>query len=280
MSTITANASPERTNRWLLISGVALALVTGVLVFAAVANFGGGDDTSTPAGTGDAPVLVANETIGAGTELNAGMFRVVSYAEADLVPEALADPEAVAGQTATVEILKGQQVSRSHIASATDDKRTSQTAFKLPDGHRGVAVKVDKVTGVAGLLVPGDRVDVVVAIEEQKADDPDDVKYLRIQTVLQNVLVVARDQLDVESVVTIDEEGKPVGNTSDQEFEQRPEDADPAGGLSTVTLALTPQDVQRLVLADALGDITLSMRRFGEGEAAPVEDILVPVYNR
>jgi pilus assembly protein CpaB len=279
MSSISVNATPERTNRWLLIAGVVLALVTGVLVFAAVGNFGGGDSVPSVA-SGDAPVLVANETISAGTTLNENMFRVASYNEADLVPEALSDPAVVIGQTATVEILKGQQVSRSYIASGADDDRTDQTAFKLPEGHRGVAVQVDKVTGVAGLLVPGDRVDVVVTIEEQRTDDADADKFLRIQTVLQNVLVVARDQLDVESVVTINEDGTPVDNTTDKEYQSRPEDADPSSSLSTVTLALIPDDVQRLVLADALGDVTLSLRRFGEGAPAPLEDIVVPVYNR
>jgi pilus assembly protein CpaB len=280
MSTIAANPSPERTNRWLLIIGVGLALLTGVLVFAALQNTGGGGGGAPSVASGDAPVLIAEQTIDAGTTLEPHMFRLATYAEADLVPEALSDPEAIAGQTTTVEILQGQQLSRVYITSAADDERTDQTAFKLPEGHRGIAVQVDKVTGVAGLLVPGDRVDVVVTIDEQREDSADAQRYMRIQTVLQNVLVVARDQLDVESVVTIDEQGKPIDNTAGNEFESRPEDADPSASLSTVTLALIPDDVQRLILADALGDLTLSMRRFGEAAPAPLQDIVVPVYNR
>ena len=61
-------------------------------------------------------------------------------------------------------------------------------------------------------------------------------------------------------------------------FEQRPEDFDPEGGVSVVTLALTPQDVQAFVLADSLGDVTLVLRRFGEDAIVPVDDLRVPVF--
>lgn len=287
MTTIAANAGPERVNKWLLIGGVALALLTGVLVFAAVSGLGGGDDDGTlSVSTGNAAVLVARENIPAGTKVDAGMFRVATFAEDDVVPNPVSDAESIVGQTTTVEILRGQQLSRAHLTLATDDKRAEQLAFKIPEGHRGMAIAVNEVSAVGGHIVPGDRVDIVVTIEEKRegATDADDQDFIRVQTVLQNVLVVAREDLDVNRVVTLDkgtdteaEDEASTGVAGSEDFQQRPEDADPDAQLSTVTVALTPEQVQQVLVADKLGDVTAVLRPFGEDEVVPLQDIVVPV---
>lgn len=286
MSSIAANAGPERTNRWLLIVGVALALITGVLVFAAVSSMS--DDSeggSTSGPTGDSRVLVASETIRQGTKLEADMFRIATFGEDDLVPQSIDDAEAIVGQTVTTDILKGQQLSRAYIATSTDDDRADQLTFKVPEGHRGIGVSVNDVSTFGGLVVPGDRVDVVVTFDEKDSNVTDAQQYKRISTVLQNVLVLAREQTEVQLVNTLpgeeEEDTTDPGEspvTSGTAFEQRPEDFDPDGGVSVVTLALTPGDVQALVLADSLGEVTLVLRRFGEDAIVPIEDLRVPVF--
>lgn len=284
MTTIAANAGPERVNKWLLIGGVALALLTGVLVFAAVSGLGGGNDEGTlSVSTGNAAVLVARENIPAGTKVSADMFRVATFAEDDVVPNPVSDAESIVGQTTTVEILRGQQISRAHLTLATDDKRAEQLAFKIPEGHRGMAIAVNEVSAVGGYIVPGDRVDIVVTIEEKRRGTEDE-DFIRVQTVLQNVLVVAREDLDVNRVVTLDKgtetEGgdeASAGAAGSDEFQQRPEDADPDAQLSTVTVALTPEQVQQVLVADKLGDVTAVLRPFGEDEIVPLQDIVVPV---
>ncbi len=282
MTTITANAGPERTTKWLLLGGIALAVITGILVFVAIANTGGSDSKSNSSNatgtTGD--VLVAKDNISAGTRLSADMFRVATFSAGDLVPGALSDPQAIVGQTTTVDIQKGQQLSQVHVAAATDDKRAEQLAFKIPEGHRAVAMKVSKDTAIGGLLVPGDRVDVLVTVHEK--DKGADQDYIRVQTVLQDILVVAREQTDVDRVVAL---GTPAAGTSatdantpnDQAFQQRPDDIKPDGSVSVVSLALSPQDVQQLVLAQAMGELTLSMRPYGENDPINLGDLRVPV---
>ena len=284
MTTIAANVGPERTTKWLLIGGVALALITGVIVFLALANSGGSDSKSNASNvTGaTASVLVAKDDISAGTRLDADMFRVANYNTGDLVPQALADPQAIVGQTTTVDIQKGQQLSQVHVAAATDDKRAQQLASRSREGQRGVAVKVSKETAIGGLLVPGDRVDVLVTVKEHdKALDQD---FVRVQTVLQDILVVARDQTDVGRVVALATPGtgsSAGANTpNDQAFQQRPDDIKPDAGVATVSLALSPADVQQLVLAQALGELTLAMRPYGEDGPTNLGDLRVPVSTR
>ena len=134
MTTIAANAGPERTNKWLLIGGLVLALITGVLVFVAVGSVGGDDDgasTSSSVATGDTDVLVAKNNIRAGTKLDADMFRVATFAESDVVPQALNDPQAIIGETTTTDLLQGQQLSRAHVAAATDDERDQERDLAL-----------------------------------------------------------------------------------------------------------------------------------------------------
>jgi len=282
MTTIAAQAGSDRTNKWLLIGGMALALMTGVLVFLAVTKAdGGGGNSSSPAADGK-PVLVAKENIAAGTRLSADMFRVATFAEGDLVPQALSDPQAVVGQTATVQLLQGQQLSSMNLASATADKRADQLAFKIPNGQRAVAIKVDETTAIGGNIVPGDRVDIVVRIDETEKATPNDLQFIRVRTVLQDVLVVAREQTGVDRVTTLpDAAATPAagdtGAVGSQAFEQRPENVKPDAGLTTVSVALTPDQVQQLVLAAALGQITLVMRPFGDDQPVPLQDLRVPV---
>src|SRR5262245_66676235 len=105
MTTIAANAGPERTNKWLLIGGLALALVTGVLVFLAVSNIGGSDgDSTSSAVAGDVEVLVAEGNISAGSKLTSEMFRVATLAEGDVVEGAISNPEAIVGETVTIDM--------------------------------------------------------------------------------------------------------------------------------------------------------------------------------
>jgi pilus assembly protein CpaB len=259
---------------------VGLALVTGVLVFAAVANFSS-DDSSSAADSGDVKVLVAKDTINAGAKLNADMFRVATFSENNAIAAPVDNADAIVGQTITTDLQKGQQLSRANIASATDDKRADQLAFKLPDGYRGVGVKVDKVSTFGGLVVPGDRVDVVVTYEEKDSNDQNAQKYKRVSTVLQNVLVVAREQVELERVNTLPTTpaaGEPADD-SDPTIDARPKDVDTEDTVNVVTLALSPGDIQQLVLADALGDVTLSLRKFGEESTAPLEDVRVPIFD-
>lgn len=286
MTTITANAGPERTTKWLLLGGIALAVVTGILVFVAIANTGGSSDNATNSSNATGAtgsVLVAKDNIAAGTRLTADMFRVATFSSGDIVPQPLSDPQAIVGQTTTVDIQKGQQLSQVHVAAATDDKRAEQLAFKIPEGHRAVAMKVSKDTAIGGLLVPGDRVDVLVTVHEK--DKATDTDYIRVQTVLQDILVVAREQTDVDRVVALSTPAAGAApadaNTpNDQAFQQRPDDIKPDSNVSVVSLALSPQDVQQLVLAEAMGDLTLAMRPYGENDPINLGDLRVPVTNR
>lgn len=101
---------------------------------------------------------------------------------------------------------------------------------KIPEGMRATSVKSDEVVGVAGFLFPGSHVDVLVTFRSDRLPTPE------TQIVLQDVEV-----LTVGQKLEPDPQGKP-------------------DTVSVVTLLLTPEDSQKLVLASSQGGIQFVLR--------------------
>ena len=102
----------------------------------------------------------------------------------------------------------------------------------IPPGMRAMSVKVDEVVGVAGFVAPGTRVDVVVTLRGQQAEET------MTRTVVSNVLVLT------------------AGTRLDQ---AQAKDGQPQPS-SVVTFAVTPNDAERIALASSEGRITLALR--------------------
>ncbi len=101
----------------------------------------------------------------------------------------------------------------------------------IPEGERAMSVKVDQVIGVAGFLLPGTRVDVLVTLDQMaNIDEP------ITQIILQNLVVLTAGQ-----VIERDTDGEP---------QQVP----------VVTLLVTPEDAEKLTLATTKGRIQLALR--------------------
>jgi len=101
---------------------------------------------------------------------------------------------------------------------------------KIPEGMRATSVKSDEVVGVAGFLFPGSHVDVLVTFRSDRFPTP------ATQIVLQDVEV-----LTVGQKLQPDPQGKPEA-------------------VNVVTLLLTPEDSQKLVLASSQGGIQFVLR--------------------
>jgi Flp pilus assembly protein CpaB len=109
-----------------------------------------------------------------------------------------------------------------------DPKLFSGIDWLLPAGMRGIAIRVNTASGAAGFIQPNSRVDVVQTTHEGDKSTT--------QTILQNMLVLAAD------TTTIRDQDKP------------------AIVANTVTLAAKPEDVQKLRLAEATGELSLTLR--------------------
>jgi pilus assembly protein CpaB len=108
----------------------------------------------------------------------------------------------------------------------------------LEDGKRAVTVRVDDVRGVAGFVLPGDYVDVVLI-----GEDPGSQRESYSDILLRHVRVLAIDQITSER-------------------QERPTVA------KAVTIEVTPEQAQRILLANNVGKLSLILRQPGDVDAA------------
>ena len=103
------------------------------------------------------PVLIATQEIPARSRITDTMFRTEQRPANSLQPDAIGNANAAVGSLALVTIPLGSQLTSSDLGS--------NVAFALPvrlqPGMRAVSIPVDRVKGVSGMVLPGDRVDVI-----------------------------------------------------------------------------------------------------------------------
>ncbi|MBO9376747.1 Flp pilus assembly protein CpaB [Sphingomonas histidinilytica] len=161
---------------------------------------------------------------------------------------ATASPAEVIGKVATRPIAAGAAIPRTAIAA--EDK----LALRVPVGMRAISIDTTSEIAVAGLVRPGDRVDIQVVYPGSDA-----IAGMRgsgssqAATLLQMVEVLAVGQVVIGSGPANEEK-------SGSAFESQPAQA------RNVTLALTPADVSTLSLAKARGAIYLSLRNPADRE--------------
>lgn len=200
------------------------------------------------------PVLVAKKDIPRLTRIDETLVVLRRVPKEFKQPGALDAVKDAMNQVTTAPILKGEQILGTKLVSPGVD---TGLAIKVPKGMRAVTVATSPVSGVAGLIKPGNYVDVLGTFEFGDGKKSDQKAY----TVFQNVLVLAVNQdLGPQSQV--------VGAMT---MAQRRKRGGGGGGLQaalgalrprggTVTLALSPEQAQGLVLCQQTGRITLTLR--------------------
>lgn len=161
-----------------------------------------------------------------------------------------AKPEDLAGAMARRSFSAGEPITRSDIIKAGD---SGFLAAVLRPGMRAISIKVDAASSTAGLIAPGDLVDVLLT---NRVNDPVNAangSRLVSQTMLSSARVLALDQRLSD---------RPSGDQ--QQGQQQANVGRPIP--DTVTLEVTPKDAQRLAIAVRLGDLTLSLKAFARDE--------------
>jgi len=252
-------------NRSLLLLALIAGLVAAVVVFVAVNN-GSDDDkgVSTPGGEGVA-VVVANQDISVGTEITADMVKVVEVPSGLLVKNAITESTLAIGQTARFPISQGQQLVRASFGVQADE---DGLAYVVPRGMRAMAISVEEVTAVGGLLLPGDRVDVIAVFNSETSileilTAPAEQRPTTAVTILQDVEILAIAQEAQEPLPALDDTSDPSGQG--RTSGQLPDDPDTDPRAATVTLALDPQQVAILAaVQEEASRVFLSLRAIGD----------------
>ncbi len=213
--------------RLLTVLGVSLlfALVVSSIFYQLSARAG-----SRPRGTekgGKTGLVVAATALSVGVAVKPEDVKLVQVPR-DRVPNgAFSKVEEVAGRAVISNILQDEPVLAGRLAERGSGFGLAPV---IPAGMRAVAVKVNEVVGVAGFVLPGMRVDVLVTVR------PPGDAGARTSTVLQNVPVLAAGQQ-----IQADSSGRAVN-------------------VPVVTLLVSPEQAELLTLAGNEGRIQLVLR--------------------
>jgi pilus assembly protein CpaB len=180
--------------------------------------------------------VVAAKTMPMGTLLTKDLVKVVAWPAKTPLAGGVADVEEVVDRGLIAPVVENEPIVESRLAAK---EAGAGLPPSIPPGMRAMSLKVNEVIGVAGFVVPGTRVDVVVIIRQH------DDSVSRV--VVSNAQVLtAGTRIDQENA----KDGKPIPST-------------------VVTLLVSPQDAERVALAQSEGQIMLALRNPLDG--APIE---------
>jgi len=166
-----------------------------------------------------------------GTPITAEHLTEISWPENVPLDGLIEKKEDVMGHVLVYAIAANEPVLRRDLASGT----SFGLAAKIPNGMRATAVKTNEVMNIAGFIFPGSRVDVLVTLREEN-------NSATARTVLQNVQVLS------------------TGTKMDPDPNGKPEN------VNVVTLLVTPEQSERLALAQNQGTIQFVLRNGADAE--------------
>lgn len=175
--------------------------------------------------------VVASKAMPVGTLVTDSDVRVVKWPAGAALPNGYADPNAVVGRGVISPVAENEPLTDLKLAPKKAGAGLPPT---ITPGMRAMSIKVDEVVGVAGFTVPGTRVDVMAILHE-----PGTQNETLARVVVPNVQVLTS------------------GTRYDQEKAQKDAKAIPS---TVVTLLVTPDDAQRIALAQAEGRLMLALR--------------------
>ncbi len=193
------------------------------------------------------PVLVASKDIPYGEKIVPDLVKVVQW-PADSVPA-----EAIMKTADLFEGPDAPRIALRPIAAAEPFLRAKISGFgerptlsrKVAPGMRAFSVRINDVSGVAGFILPGDRVDIMLTRQTSDSGNRDS---LATDILLQNIVVLGINQ---QSSETVDE---------------------PVVGKSA-TFEVTPEQAQKLALATQVGTLSLSLRNYATLESEKTTQI-------
>lgn len=188
-------------------------------------------------------VVVAATDISVGSAIKLSQVVTTMWPKATMPENALSSVNEASGRVALLTIKAGDPITQVKLIPL--EGAPGVLSYKVPAGHRAMTVAVDKVSGVAGFIAPGNMVDLVVTTKPAGYREPVSKIFL------QNVPVLA------------------TGNI----LEQQPEGG--AVEVPTVTLDVTPIEAEKLAVASTTGKLQLLLRRSGDDTSVKTAGISI-----
>jgi pilus assembly protein CpaB len=180
-------------------------------------------------------VVVAKTNLSAGAMLSSQTVALREVPKAFLHADAIRSDQwaSVAGRVLARNVRSGETILDAHLARGIGAGFSSQ----LPEGMRALTFPVDEEASIAGLLSPGDRIDLLFTTAA--ANDSVTVPLLS------GVPVIATGMRTESN-----------GNALPERLQ--------AGPFRTITVAVTPEDAAKITLAQEAGRISVALRQPGD----------------
>ena len=181
------------------------------------------------------PIFVAMTDIGMGDLLTSQVLKLEQWPKDKVPAGAISRIEDIEGRRTRTKLYAGEPILENRLLGKGASEQGA-TAL-IPKGYRVVPVKVDLVSGGSSLILPGDRVDVMVHLVR---DPSREIQETVTRTILQDIKVFAvNDVVDLEK----EKDGSSKSITA-----------------KTISLLVTPEQAAKVMLATQLGTINLVMR--------------------
>ena len=193
-------------------------------------------------------LVVASRPLRFGTELTSSVLRELPWADDALPQGAFASIKELTADGKRIVLTAIETNEPILNTKITGSGQRATLSALIADGKKASTLRVNDVDGVAGFVLPGDRVDVILSRQLDKGSAVNDV-------VLKNAKVLAIDRLADER-------------------------ADKPSLAKAVTLEVDIAGAQKLSLAGQIGTLSLALRKAGDSEPVDSRPItLADLFN-
>ena len=191
-----------------------------------------------------APIVVSAGNLPWGTKLKSEMIKMAPYLEESLPVGYFLSSIDLKDRVIIAPLKLNEPITESKLAPTS--VKTGGVSAVLKPGMRAIAVKGDKVIGISGFINPGNRVDVIVTVEEPKT------KKIKSKIFLENTAVLATG-----TQIERNEKGEPMP-------------------VDVYTLEVTPKQAEKVALAASEGRLQFALRGVTDSEDSVTKAVTVP----
>jgi pilus assembly protein CpaB len=180
-----------------------------------------------------APVVVASRDINEGEAIDRIALSVAQWPVATVPVGAYGQIDSVAGRVARVAVFTGEPIVPGRLAP---EGTTAGLITKISPGKRAFPIRINDVSGIAGMIPVNSRVDIVLTTSLSSG-------LRTAKTFMSNMRVLA-----MQNVTHRSEDGRPIPAT-------------------VATIEVTPEESERLLVAQSQGTIQLTLRGYGDPDS-------------
>lgn len=178
--------------------------------------------------SGSTKYVALAKNLDAGQIIGSEDLKQVSWPSDVPLPGAIVRIDEVIGKSALYPLQAGEPLTARQLATSAG------LSARIPAGMRAISLKSNEVVGVAGYLLPGTHVDVLVTVRAGSSTDP------------------------VTSIVLQDAQVLTAGE------KMQPDPDGHASKVDVVTLLVSPEDAEKIVLASTQGTVHFVLRNGGD----------------